>query len=177
MKFHKDYSFDVTLSSSWIPTCPRLGFGRENGATLSQEPALMQRRDCCLRRRGKTQGAQAAVTLGDEPRAGPVSPRQGQECLQEKKGVIPPGTLGIELENKPSEQRPADLKPKAPKRSHVSEESPGSDVGLSVPKHFTCSSASGRRVCVLVISRAEAVTLTCLEVSPARCLAHRFAYR
>lgn len=106
-----------------------------------------------------------------------VSPRQGQECLQEKKGVIPPGTLGIELKNKPNEQRPPDLKPKAPNRSHASKESPGSDVCLSVPKHFTCSSASGRRVCVLVISRVEAVTLTCLEVLPARCRAHCFAYR
>ena len=106
-----------------------------------------------------------------------VSPRQGQECLQEKKGVIPPGALGIELKNKPNEQRPPDLKPKAPNSSHASEESPGSDVCLSVPKHFTCSSASGRLVCVLVVSRAEAVMRTCLEVLPARCRAHCFAHR
>lgn len=100
MKFHKDYSFDMTLSSSWIPRCPRLGFGRENGATPSgasadAEMGLLPEaagqnpgRSGCSHA-GKWAQRRAQRMQAEEA----VSPRQGQECLQEKKGVIPPGTL------------------------------------------------------------------------------------
>lgn len=42
--FTRIIALTITLNSRWSPRRARLGFGRENGATLSQGPALMQRR-------------------------------------------------------------------------------------------------------------------------------------
>ena len=136
----------MTLSSYQHPRCQRLDFGRENGATLTQEPAMMQRLEHAqgdaakpmnLRRqpRWKT-GTQSRAQLTHSEEA--ISPRQGQECLLEK-GVIPPGTPSIKLKNKPNEQRPPDLKSKAlnrDSRSHVSKESPQSNFLFVCPKTF-----------------------------------------
>lgn len=164
----------------------KTGLWEENGPHWVRSQHWCRGRDWCLVA-GQNLGRLRLITLGNRsPEQGPADAwwggnvsKVGPGVSLRRKGVILSGTLKYSAEEQTQRQRPPDLKPRLwtePAGVMSAKNLPGSDVCLSVPKTLhvlPCIWVAG--VC-LVISRVEAVTLTCLYVLPARCLAHCFPH-